>query len=125
MEELKRCAVASYQGDDVAKCRGELLEASGRVRAGRCDVHGSRRGQLRRSEAGDCRQRPPCTAPLVDGEQRLIIYVDRTVLEVFASDGLTYVPLPFVPKPEDNAAPVDVKGRNAKMKSLEVYGFDP
>lgn len=40
-------------------------------------------------------------APLVDGKQRLTIYVDRSVLEVFASDGLTYVPLAFTPKADD------------------------
>lgn len=60
-------------------------------------------------------------APLVDGKQRLIVYVDRTVLEVFASDGLTYVPLPFTPKQEDQSVTVEVKGGNAKMDSLQVY----
>ena len=31
-------------------------------------------------------------APLVGGKQRLIVYADRTSLEVFAGDGLTYFP---------------------------------
>ena len=35
-------------------------------------------------------------APLRDGKQRLTIFCDRTGLEVFASDGLTYVPMPFL-----------------------------
>jgi sucrose-6-phosphate hydrolase SacC (GH32 family) len=56
-------------------------------------------------------------APLVDGKQRLIVYVDRTVLEVFASDGLTYVPMPFTPKPEDQSVAVT----GGKVRSLEVY----
>ena len=60
-------------------------------------------------------------APLVDGKQRLIVYVDRTVLEVFVSDGLSYVPLPFVPKPEDRSVAVEVPGGKAKMTSLQVY----
>ncbi|MEX2141906.1 MAG: hypothetical protein WD894_21755 [Pirellulales bacterium] len=35
------------------------------------------------------------SAPLVGGKQWLSIYCDRTGLEVFASDGLCYVPMPF------------------------------
>ena len=57
----------------------------------------------------------------MDGKQRLIVYVDRTVLEVFASDGLTYVPLPFAPKPADQSVAVEVKGDKTKMTSLQVY----
>ena len=57
----------------------------------------------------------------MDGKQRLIVYVDRTVVEVFASDGLSYVPLPFVPKPEDQSVAVKVSGGKAKMTSLQVY----
>ena len=34
-------------------------------------------------------------APLQAGKQRLIVFADRTGLEVFASDGLTYVPMPM------------------------------
>ncbi|HEX3313708.1 MAG TPA: glycoside hydrolase family 32 protein, partial [Gemmataceae bacterium] len=34
-------------------------------------------------------------ALLRDGKQRLTAYLDRTGLEVFASDGLVYVPMPF------------------------------
>jgi fructan beta-fructosidase len=60
-------------------------------------------------------------APLVEGKQRLIIYVDRTALEVFASDGLSYVPLPLVPEPEDQSVVVEVPGGKAKMTSLQVY----
>jgi sucrose-6-phosphate hydrolase SacC (GH32 family) len=58
---------------------------------------------------------------LVDGQQSLTVFVDRTILEVFASGGLTYVPLPFIPKPEDRSVSVDVKGGKAKMTSLQVH----
>jgi sucrose-6-phosphate hydrolase SacC (GH32 family) len=60
-------------------------------------------------------------APLVDSKQRLTVYVDRTTLEVFASDGLTYVPMPFAPKSEDQSVTVDVKGGKATMTSLHLY----
>jgi len=46
-----------------------------------------------------------------------LIYVDRIVLKVFASDGLTYVPLPFTPKPED----LSVAVTDGQCESLEAY----
>jgi sucrose-6-phosphate hydrolase SacC (GH32 family) len=60
-------------------------------------------------------------APLMDGKQRLTVFVDRTMLEVFASDGLTYVPLPFIPRKEDRTVSVQVKGGKARLTSLQVY----
>ena len=60
-------------------------------------------------------------APLRDGKQRLTIFCDRTGLEVFASDGLTYLPMPFQPKPENLALAVEAKGGSAKFAKLEVH----
>jgi sucrose-6-phosphate hydrolase SacC (GH32 family) len=60
-------------------------------------------------------------APLRSGRQRLAIYCDRTGLEVFASDGLTYVPMPFQPKPDDRAVGVSVEGAGVKFTKLEAY----
>jgi sucrose-6-phosphate hydrolase SacC (GH32 family) len=60
-------------------------------------------------------------APLRGGRQRLIVYVDRTASEVFASDGLTYVPLPFLPKAADQNLSVQVKGGSAKFDALKIY----
>ncbi len=60
-------------------------------------------------------------APLREGRQRLVIYVDRTGLEIFASDGLTYVPLPRLAPPDDLALAVQVEGGTAKFSSLHVH----
>jgi sucrose-6-phosphate hydrolase SacC (GH32 family) len=60
-------------------------------------------------------------APLRDGKQHLIIFCDRTGLEVFASDGLTYVPMPFQPKADNLALGVQAKGGSAKMNTLTVH----
>jgi sucrose-6-phosphate hydrolase SacC (GH32 family) len=60
-------------------------------------------------------------APLLRGKQRLIVYCDRTGLEVFASDGLTYVPMPFIPDAGNLNLGVQVKGGTAKLDSLDVY----
>ena len=61
------------------------------------------------------------SAPLRDGRQRLVIYVDRTASEVFASDGLTYVPLAFMPKAGDLDLSLSVKRGAATFDSLKVY----
>ena len=59
--------------------------------------------------------------PLRDGKQRLIIYCDRTALEVYASDGLIYIPLPFQPRADDLNLGVKVEGGNATFDSLTAY----
>ena len=61
------------------------------------------------------------SAPLRDGKQRLTLYCDRTGLEVFASDGLTYMPMPFQPKADDLTVGVQARGGSAKINSLRVY----
>lgn len=60
-------------------------------------------------------------APLRDGKQRLIIYCDRTGLEVFASDGLVYVPMPFLQKPDILSASVKAEKGSAKILLLELH----
>lgn len=60
-------------------------------------------------------------APLRDGKQRLIIYCDRTGAEVFASDGLCYVPMPYNTKPENLRLFLETRGGAAKVASLEVH----
>jgi sucrose-6-phosphate hydrolase SacC (GH32 family) len=60
-------------------------------------------------------------APLRGGKQRLTIFCDRTGLETFASDGLTYVPMPFQPKADNLTLGVRVAGGEAKVGVLRVH----
>jgi sucrose-6-phosphate hydrolase SacC (GH32 family) len=60
-------------------------------------------------------------APLRDGKQRLAILVDRTGVEVFASDGLTYIPLPVIPKAADRAVTVRATGGAVRFDTLDVH----
>ncbi len=60
-------------------------------------------------------------APLRGGAQQLYIYCDRTALEVFASGGLTYVPMPFTPNAADLTLGVHVKGGGVSFTALEVH----
>lgn len=61
------------------------------------------------------------SAPLKDGAQSLIIYTDRTVYEVFASDGLSYVPVAVIPKAENLGVEVSVEGGAATFTQLEAH----
>jgi sucrose-6-phosphate hydrolase SacC (GH32 family) len=60
-------------------------------------------------------------ASLRRGKQQLRVFCDRTALEVFASDGLTYVPLPFTPKADNLSVSVQVKGGSARFSALQVH----
>lgn len=60
-------------------------------------------------------------APLIDGQLSLTIYCDRTGLEIFASDGLTYIPMPFQPKPEDQSLSLSTNGGSADISDLRVF----
>ena len=60
-------------------------------------------------------------APLIDGQLTLTIYCDRTGLEIFASEGLTYIPMPFQPKPEDKSISLTADGGSAEMIDLRVF----
>jgi fructan beta-fructosidase len=61
------------------------------------------------------------SAPLRQGRQRLTIYCDRTGLEVFAADGLTYVPMPFQPAADHRSTEVSVTGGTATFVTLELH----
>lgn len=61
------------------------------------------------------------TAPLRDGKLRLTIYGDRTGVEVFASDGLCYLPMPFNTKSENQRLFFETRGGAVKVSSLEVH----
>jgi fructan beta-fructosidase len=60
-------------------------------------------------------------APLRDGRQRLTIFCDRMGLEIFASDGLCFVPLPFLPKPDDLTLSLQVRGGSTRITGLQVH----
>lgn len=60
-------------------------------------------------------------APLLNGKQRLTIYADRTAFEVFASDGLTYVPMPVIPKSDARSVELSVTGSPVSFSRLDVH----
>ena len=63
----------------------------------------------------------PVPAPLAREKQQLVVYADRTSIEVFADGGLIYVPLPHNFDAENTRVDVNVAGAPITFDSLEVY----
>jgi len=63
------------------------------------------------------------SAPLAPekGEIALELLADRLSLEIFAGNGLIYMPMRALPDPQDQTLEVFVKTGEAKVQSLEVY----
>jgi sucrose-6-phosphate hydrolase SacC (GH32 family) len=125
IKELESLRDGPNQADALAGFRAELIELRAEIEPGDAEtVEFNLRGA---KIAYDAKKQEivvndhRAAAPLVAGKQRLVVFVDRTILEVFASDGLTYVPLPFIPKPEDRSVSIDVEPGNARLTSLQVY----
>jgi fructan beta-fructosidase len=64
-------------------------------------------------------------APLIKGKQNLIIFCDRTGLEIFAGGGLVYMPVPFQPDAGQLSLGVRAEGGNAGISVLEVHELAP
>ena len=60
-------------------------------------------------------------APIRDGKLRLTIFCDRTGAEVFASDGLCYMPMPYNTKSGNKRLFLETRGGAAKVNKLEVH----
>jgi len=122
---LGSLSLAPDAKNPLAKVQGELLEVRAVLKPGQAThVAFSVRGvpvvyDVKQQELVVAQHRAP--APLHDGTLDLIIYCDRTGLEVFASRGLCYVPMPVQPKPEDRTLSVQVQGGTVAFKNLEVH----
>jgi sucrose-6-phosphate hydrolase SacC (GH32 family) len=119
--------LALKEGDPnpLAKVRGELLELRAEFAPGEAtQVAFTVRGvpivyEAKKQEIVVNGHRAP--APLRNGLQRLIVYADRTALEVFASDGLTYVPMPVIPPADAQSVEATVQGGPVKFTALEAH----
>jgi len=112
-------------GAALAGFRAELIELRAEFETGRAgavefDIRGAK-VILDTSKQEVSVNGQAASAPFTGGNQRLIAFVDRTSIEVFASDGLTYVTLPFIPKTAEQSVSVNLHGDGTKMKSLDVY----
>ena len=60
-------------------------------------------------------------APLLNGKLSLIIYADRTGLEIFANNGLLFMPVNINLRENNRSLALSVKGGTAKINNLKVY----
>ena len=60
-------------------------------------------------------------APLQDGKQRFVVLCDRTGIELFASEGLCYLPMPVNVDPKNTRLVVEAQGGDASLSSLNVH----
>jgi sucrose-6-phosphate hydrolase SacC (GH32 family) len=60
------------------------------------------------------------SVPLRGGRLRLTVLADRTAYEVFASDGLIYLPVPVIPKADDRGVSLSAVG-DARVELVEVH----
>jgi sucrose-6-phosphate hydrolase SacC (GH32 family) len=60
------------------------------------------------------------SVPLRDGRLDLHVFADRTAFEVFASDGLVFVPFPVIPKADATAVSFDVAAGKVRLERLAV-----
>ncbi len=115
----------SGDANPLAQARGELLELRAEFEPGadseiNFNVRGIPVSYIARNQALIVNgHRSP--APLRDGKQSFIIYIDRTSLEIFASDGLTYAPLAVIPKQDALGMELSITGTPAKFSKLAAY----
>jgi len=125
VKELESLRDGADQGGSLSNFKAELMEIRASFEPGDAEmvemnIRGAKIGyDVKKQEIVVNGHR--ASAPLVDGKQNITVYVDRTVLEIFASDGLTYIPLPFVPKAEDQF--VTVEEKSGKTKGLPVQAY--
>ena len=111
----------------LANVAAELVEIRAEFEPGGADVAFTVRGvevgwESKTEEIVVNGHRAP--APLRDGRQQLIILADRTGLEVFASGGLTYVPMPVILRADDLASGVRAIGGPVRFHSLEIHELE-
>ena len=103
---------------------GELLEVRAEIEPGEAAEAGLRvRGidvsyDARKHELRVGNHRVPLA--LREGKLGVLILVDRTCVEVFANDGLTYVPL-NAPPTADTSVVAYAKGGSADFRAVEVH----
>jgi sucrose-6-phosphate hydrolase SacC (GH32 family) len=60
-------------------------------------------------------------APLLNSKLTLLVYADRTGLEIFANNGLMFMPVNINIDDSNRSLSLSAKGGTAKVSGLEVY----
>lgn len=123
--KLGPVSLKSGDGNPLAKVKAELLEVRLEAEVGEgaelaLNLRGTEvRYDAARQELHVGNVKAP--VPLRRGKLSLVALVDRTSLTLWASDGLTYVPLPVIPKAENRSVGLSVQKGSAKVTTLDVH----
>lgn len=60
-------------------------------------------------------------APAVSGRQRMIVFIDRTGVELFAADGQVYVPMPLNLDASNRRFSIGAQGGAIRLNAVEVH----
>jgi sucrose-6-phosphate hydrolase SacC (GH32 family) len=137
VKELESLRAASKQagpltlrpGDSnpLADVHGELLELQAEFQPGAASVA---EFSIRGVKVGFDAARQECnlnghrmSAPLLNGRQRITIFADRTGLEVFASNGLAYAPMPVNLDSGNLDIRIGITGDPVTFSSLTAYNL--
>ena len=85
------------------------------------NANGSRREPLLRARLRFRFTRSCDRELLTNGDHGLVLSSDRAGMEVFATGGRTYVPMPFIPKADDRSLAVQVTGSPVYFTQLQTY----
>jgi fructan beta-fructosidase len=134
VKEIERLYASSFTRRDqplasaqstVADIRGELLDIRADLEIGSAQELGLVvRGIAVRYDVGKKElTADKSAAPLSpqEGRIRLRILVDRTSLEIYANDGLVYMPIGVMPSADSKSVEVYARGGAARIKLLEVH----
>jgi fructan beta-fructosidase len=64
------------------------------------------------------------SAPLRDGKLRVRLLADRTSLEIFADNGLVYMPMSWKPQPASRSISAQVRGGRGKLNRISLYELE-
>ena len=59
--------------------------------------------------------------PLVDGQVRLHVFVDRASIDIFGNDGALYMPIGVILPADNTSLALYARGGDARIRSLEVF----
>ncbi len=119
---------ASPNGEiEVLNLEDDVLDVRAEIDPGKAgniilNVRGVRVSYNPRKQEISCLDRRAAVRP-AGGKLRLRAILDRTTMEVWADDGLVYMPVAMAPDSEDNTLKIVVQGGAATATSLEAFGL--
>jgi len=125
MTNLKSITIHPNAKNPLKDSRAELVELRAEFEPAKARTHFVIRGAIvtydgatQELEVNGLKAAAPLSG---NGAQRIIVYLDRTSIEVFAGDGRVYMPAAFCADPADLELEVRAEGAPVVFRELNVY----